>query len=311
MKLATLFGIAAVAIVTGVLAGVAAPAIAEPVGNTLTGVSITPAIVQSGEPVTITFTGTGSAPFRWFGAYNVVTTGPTGVVLFQTCWSNVSLSETIVDTDSNYQAEPITTTHKFFAGACVDLETPPVGESPTYEASFTDLPMVQTTDVAATEGVPLAPTNSASIHGQFHIDPWVPDGGFYQAVDSANCTLAIQNIAPTSIAPLTPIALPAGLTLNSTPTPSGVEPTLSVSGTPATGTAGTYKVCVELVESKPIDHAFGYLTIDIQAPTVPELAKTGIETGSSPLAALGAAAALALGGVALVLMRRRRVSRLG
>lgn len=309
MKTNALAGIAVVALTMAGIAASAAPVVAAPVGSTLTGVSIAPGTVESGEPVTITYTGTGSAPFLWVGAYNRVMTGPTGQVLLDLCFNDLSFPESLVDNDANYQAEAITTTEQFFAGTCVDSNTPPGGQTPTYEAGFTVLPMVQTTDIATTEGVALAATDSATIHGQFHPNPWVPSGGFYQAVESSNCSLSIVNIAPTSFPPPpTPIALPAGLALDSTPTASGVEPMLSVSGTPATGSAGTYRICVELVESRPVDHAFGYLNIEIAAPPVPQLAKTGASPVASLYAGLGSLAAVVLGVGALLLARRRRAA---
>jgi len=306
MKTKTLAGLAALAVAAAAFAGAASPALATD-GNTLTGVTATPGTVQSGDTVTVAYTG--ASPIDWNGAQLFLSTGPSGEVLNQFCITNPTNMTTFTGPISNYQAEAVTHTQKFFVGACVDSSTPPVGQMPTYEASYTVLPMVQTTDVAATEGVPLAPTDSAMLHGQFHADPWVPNGGFFQAVESVNCALALD-VQPVSLpAPLTPISLPAGLLLDSTPTASGIEPMLSVSGTPAAGSAGTYKVCVELVESRPIDHAFGYQTIVIAAPPVPELAKTGLRSDVSLSAGLGSVFALVLGMGALLLARRRRAAR--
>jgi LPXTG-motif cell wall-anchored protein len=305
MKTKTLSGLAAVAIAAAALAGAASPALANG-GNTLTGVTATPAVLQSGDVVTVTYTGTPS--INWSGAQNFLTTGASGEVLNDFCITGPTNLTTFTAAVSNYQAEAITRTEQFFAGACVDFQTPPVGQVPTYEASYTVLPMVETTDIAAIETVALAPTDSAVLHGEFHADPWVPNGGFFQAVDSINCALA-PDLQPVSIpAPLTPIALPSGLTLDSTPTASGVEPMLSVSGTPALGTAGTYKVCVELVESSPVDHAFAYLTIEIAAQPVAELAQTGIDSSTVSAGGLGSLVALVVGAGSMVLTRRRRIA---
>jgi hypothetical protein len=302
MNTKTLAGLAALAVAAAALAGAASPALATD-GNTLTGVTATPGILQSGDTVTVAYTGT--SPIDWNGAQVSLTTGPAGEVLNEFCLTNPTNLTAFTGPISNYQAVAVTHTQQFFAGACVDFSTPPVGQMPTFEASYTVLPMVQTTVIAATEGVPLAPTDSAMLHGQFHADPWVPNGGFFQAVENANCALALD-IQPVSLpAPLTPIALPAGLLLDSTPTASGIEPMLSVSGTPAAGTAGTYTVCVELVESRPVDHAFGYQTIVIAAPPVPELAKTGTNAVTGFGAGLGSRAALAIGAGTLLLARRR------
>lgn len=305
MKTKTLAGLAALAVAAAALAGTASPAAATN-GSSLTGVSITPSTVASGGSVTTTYTGI--APIDWAGAQNFVTTGPSGEVLGDFCLdSPINLTSGTMEV-TNYQAEAITTTEQYFAGLCVDFNTPPVGQMPTYEAAYTVLPMVTTTDIAATEGELLAPTDSAMLTGQFHPSPWVPNGGYYQAVESSNCAL-MNDIQPASIpTPLTPIALPAGLTLNSTPTASGVEPMLSVSGTPAAGTAGTYKLCVEVVESQFVDHAFGYLTIVIATPPA-ELAKTGRDTAADSSLALGSLAVLILGAGALLVARRRRLAR--
>ena len=94
-------------------------------------------------------------------------------------------------------------------------------------------------------------------------------------------------------------ALPTGVTVDETTSASGSAPNLKLAGTPTT--VGTYEVCMEL-EGDTAGSSTAFVTIVVEEPKLPA---TGLDV-AQVVALGGGASALAVIGVALVLVRRRR-----
>lgn len=99
--------------------------------------------------------------------------------------------------------------------------------------------------------------------------------------------------------------LPSGVTITTTASSGGQAPSLTLAGTPAAGSEGTYKTCMRLEGFAEEPTSYAIMTITVAAPPIvePELAKTGSTDIS--LAGLASLGLVMLGGAAVLLRRRK------
>lgn len=183
--------------------------------------------------------------------------------------------------------------------ACGAGATRPAGAPDMTTGNVTISPQVLIEPVTATVGSAIvgSPVSSdRSVIGSTPFD-WSGGGAFTLAPSTA-CRVMFTSVDTA--------ALPAGLSLDGATSAANTAPVITLTGAPAAGTEGSYRVCVNLSDS--FAHgAFAWLDVTVMTPpvVVPALANTGANNTAVPATIAGSVRALILGS-ALVLRRQRR-----
>jgi hypothetical protein len=198
---------------------------------------------------------------------------------------NISLIPNFFATDLLWQVQFYTDTlcSEVTDDTIPDLESNVLIEAPLL--AFDSVDLVE--GVAANEAVPF------SSAGDF-LD-WSA-GGIVSVVTDNNCAPLTGTLERDDV----PTSLPLGLSLTSVPSESG-QPTFSFSGTPPTGSTGTYRACVNVKTMTTDNVAYAWVTFNVAAAPA-TLASTGVDV--LPIAA--GSSFIAVSGLLLLIVRRRR-----
>jgi LPXTG-motif cell wall-anchored protein len=312
-KFASILAVAALSL-GGVALG-AAPAMAQPVPPPV--LSATPSIIESGGALTVDFSLLGTslpnscmlfkqdavvvqsvdatdlAAFAGQLPSGGVFTAPAG----DPSYGYVNQNETAVA--HTYSLAVYTVA----GGLCSNLN-PASLPTPDYYTQWTINPALTVAAIAPfTTGVAASEIPATSLSN--------PTAGPLDAALASSWSISVGDVCPvpllTNANPNpTYVALPAGLGVDETVSAAGVVPALTISGTPAAGTAGDYQICLTLTDSNGNRvGAITTITVADPAPVVAELAKTGVDGMQDGALAGGAALVVLLGAAAFVLVRRR------
>jgi len=270
------------------LAMIATPAFALP-NPALTSLAMSPTTARSGDSVIVTANGSTSGDFSFNGCEFTDLNGaflsavPRGDNDYARGGAQVLTP--------NLYAESLTFRVYGYAGNnCSD----PVSGSPTFDTgAFTITPQLEIEPIELTVGATPAvssPYSDASATGESPFN-WSAGGSIYATFDE-NCGV--------NIAPYNGESLPEGVTVDGSLSDNGQAPTLSLKGTPAAGSAGTYKTCFTLFDGTT--RAYAWATITVKEPTLPA---TGLDASALGLIGLGALSATVIG--AGFVIRRRAI----
>ncbi len=209
--------------------------------------------------------------------------------------------------NTNATASPITTTigiYPIVSGLCTDLLALPNLPVATALIEWTVNPALSVAPIAPfTTGAQSSQTIATQVAN--------PTAGPVDMTLASSWMVDVGAACPTSlvnaIAPPIDVALPAGLSIDGTVSAPGVVPGLTILGTPAAGTAGTYLVCLTRFDTNG-GRVGALVTITVVDPVVAELAATGVDGMQDGVLAGGAALLALIGAAAFVLVRRRTAS---
>ncbi len=302
-KLASILAVTALAL--GGVALSTAPAMAQP-----TGLSASPSVIESGGALTLDLTAlqlvapASCALFMVDGKVEFSgnagnSTGPIPASITAVQGENAGFNV-------NGDAVPHTFAMGIYpvvSGLCSDLN-PASLPTPTHFAEWTVNPALTVAPIAPfTTGVADSQTLPTSVSN--------PTAGPIDAALASSWSVSVGAVCPvplvTGVAPAIDVALPTGLSIDGTLSAVGVVPALTITGTPAAGTAGDYLVCFTRTDSNGMSVG-ALVTITVADPVAPELAKTGVDGMQDGVLAGGAALIALLGAAAFVLVRRRTAS---
>ena len=265
---------------------IATPAFAFP-NPALTSLAISPTTSRSGDLVSVTANGSTSGDYSFYGCEF---TDLDGVPLTPVPQGDSDYARGGVQlVTPNYFAESLTLRIYGYAGNnCSD----PVSGSPTFDTgAFTVTPQLEIEPIELTVGAApeaSSPYSDASATGESPFN-WAAGGAIFATADN-NCGVKLN--------PYNGESLPIGITVDGSASANGQAPTLSLKGTPAAGSAGTYKTCFTLFDGTT--RAYAWATITVKEPALPA---TGFDATALGLIGLGALIATVVG-VGFVIRRR-------
>jgi LPXTG-motif cell wall-anchored protein len=285
LKSLTFAGLAVVASLGSAM--IATPAFASP-NPALTSISVSPSTYRSGDLLTVTANGSTTGTYGFYGCeFTTFNGAPISTIGIND--NDYVDGGTGVSYAPNYFAEPVQYRVYGYAGNnCTD----PVSGSPTWDTSvFTVTPQLVVDDISLTVGVAPSASNAYTDASPTGVSPfnWTL-GGSFTALPDNYCGITFSSV--------TDATLPAGITVDDTYSANGEEPQLTLLGSPAAGSEGTYKTCVSLTDGYVGSYA--WVNITVTAATLPA---TGIDASALGLIVLGALVAMGIG--AGFVVRRR------
>ncbi len=267
---------------------------------TATTLSMSPTTVRAGEPTVLTINGLTTGSFEFTGCEGSFFNG----LETYDYYIGETLAAGPTPTPPNLTANDLVGGYEIWSGVqCGADNTRPVGTADMTTGDITITPQLQVESVTANVGTQLVGASGYTEKSATGSTPfeWTL-GGAFAVLPAASCGLAAGSVDAG--------ALPAGVTLDETTSAANTAPVFTLSGTPAVGTEGDYKVCINLHDGYS-DSALAWLTVSVLAPqpaAVPALANTGANDAAVPATVGGSLLALALGSLLVVRRQRRRVN---
>lgn len=283
----------------GLLGIAPATAAQYPVATTL---SVSPSTVRSGESTVTIINSLSTGSFRFIGCQGSSFAGVENYADYN-IGSPLIMTAESSPTPFNYSAENLVFGYELWSDvSCGAGGTRPAGSPDMTSGNITITPQLQIEPVTATAGSalvgsPVATEKSVGGNTPFEWD----GGGAFTLSPSSACSL--------SFAAVDTAALPTGLSLDETTSASNTAPVITLTGAPAVGTEGSYRVCVNLSDS--FAHgAFAWLDVTVMAPpvVVPALANTGANDAAVPATIAGSLLALVFGSCLAVRRQRRKAT---